>query len=76
MSGDRWVFGKRRMENGERGFLNAGGTANTYETDFYMEPPGFRKPGGGYDLFSKDLGHTKTWKVFENLPGLVNWMIR
>ena len=57
-------------------FLDADGTDNTDEIDFYMEPPGFLKPGGGCDSFSKDFGHIKTWKVFGNLPGLVNWMIR
>ena len=41
------------------------------ETDFDTEPPGFRKPGGGYASFSKDFGCIKTRKVSGKLPDLV-----
>ena len=61
-----WFLG-----HGKRIFGDADGTDKTDETDFYAEPPGFRKPGGGYDMFLKDFGQIKTWKVFGNLPGLV-----
>ena len=52
-------------------FLEADGTDNKDETDFYKEPPVFWKPGGVYDSFSKDFGYIKTRKVSANLPGLI-----
>ena len=65
MTDDLCVF--RDMGNEVRGafFLDEGGAGMEGIMNFCMEPPGFRKPGGGYASFSKDIGHTKTWKVLE-----------